>query len=145
MQLLFSEQDLDDLISFLIDQYELEKKFTRLELVHDPQCDVSNRENPRAFCFVESSGPLIIHASQCLEDLSQHVRIGILLHEIGHLHLAAFGSDESEVDVDEWCSSIKEAGYKYQDCRYFSSLLNGFITAKNLEFVEPSFVALLGE
>jgi hypothetical protein len=117
---------------------------------HSSRQDQVNREDSRAFCYVENSGTPAIYCTKAIEWLPPEARIGVLLHEIGHLVLKAFEDDESEVDVDEWCvTNFPEAKYAYADVTYYT--LNKWgkkgepRVANSLQTVSPAFVHLILE
>lgn len=103
---------------------------------HSPEQDAANANDPRAFCFV-TPGEGIIYCTQNLENLPDRALVGILLHEIGHIHLGAFDGDEAEVDVDEWATKIEEAGYHYEDIVYQRD--GHAVLANNIEVVYDKF------
>ncbi len=119
-----------------------------LYAVHDSRQDRANREDSRAFCYVENSGAPVVHCTKAIEWLPTEARIGVLMHEIGHLVLKAFEDDDAEVDVDEWCvTNFPEAKYAYADVTYYT--LNKWgqkgevRVAKSLQTVSPAFVRIL--
>ena len=82
-----------------------------------------------------------IYCTQAIEMLPPDARMGILLHEIGHIHLTAFHGDASEVDVDEWILlNVREAKYTYADVRYRAPQSTMQRDAKNLQRVGWNFL-----
>lgn len=115
-------------------------------LQHDPEYDLVNTQDPRAFCYVERDDPTVIHCTKNLEYLDKNSRLGVLMHELGHIVLDAFHGDESEVDVDSWCLEfIPEAGYHYRDTKYQKPTRDGILIkhAKSLQHVSPAFIRIL--
>lgn len=120
-----------------------EDRLIEIKIRHDRDHDKENRQDPRAFCFVEKDNPTVIHCANAIEDLPEEARVGVLYHEIGHIFLNAFHGDESEVDVDEWCVNfLPMSGYTYKDTCYFS-FSTGQRVAKSLQNVASSFLRVL--
>lgn len=115
----------------------------RTLLQHSEEQDERNRKDPRAFCFVTEKSPTI-YATLALDNLDSQTRVGVLLHEIGHLWLGAFGDAQVEVDVDEFCAmKVPESKYHYASCSYLSPWSGHAVLAQNIERVSPEFVALI--
>ena len=139
------QYELTCLAKWLIEHRELEPMFKHIHFKWAREQDDRNKKDPRSFCYV-TSGTLVIYASLALADLPQVNRFGVMLHEIGHLHLRAFNGDESEVDVDEWCTfKVPESGYVYTDAEYLCPWTKSFVIAKNLETVRYGFVSQVME
>lgn len=120
-------------------------KLPRVSLVHSKAQDHRNSYDPRAFCAAQQGSGKILTA-QALEAVTDECRYGILLHELGHIHLNAFGMF-AEIEVDEWCvESVPEAGYRYKNTEYWTSLECGAQIkrrAKSLEHVSSKFIERL--
>lgn len=131
---------LKNLVAWLIDNGHLtEKNPEAYALEHDPEQDIRNAADPRAFCYVTPGEVGIIYCARALGNLPDRALVGILLHELGHIELGAFNGDESEVDVDEWGTGIG-VGYQYADVVYYRSL-GDTVVAENIEVVSPEFAA----
>ncbi len=128
------------LCDYLIDHHALAPSFMSLSLEIDPEQDEKNKKDPRAFCYV-TPGVLTIFTTLALPALPPEAMMGVMLHEIAHLHLNAFKGDESEVDVDAFCTcEISESGYHYANVEYLSPFHNHTkVIATNLEKVSPMF------
>ena len=145
-------RDLDALREYVaakMDLYgndDLAVKVRNITFQHDAKHDKKNRSNPRFFCYVEEyreGEPWIIRCAGNLELAAPPLRIGVLLHEIGHLVLNAFREgQESEVDVDTWVlDSFPESGYTYRDGAYYpEGAPRTLVTAKDVQHVSPEFV-----
>ena len=132
-----ASHDLERLKDFLRRDYELS---SGIKLQWDAEHDLVNRNDPRAFCYMRPNDP-VIYCSAAVESLLPEARIGVLLHELGHLILAAFCGDDCEVDVDDFCmNDVRASGYHYEDVQYLSPWTNELVTAKNLECVSPAFL-----
>ncbi len=131
-----TQENLDRLLDYLHRRHQLPMEFiNKIELVHDPEHDKENADDPRAFCYVTEKD-FRIFCTKYIEKLPVASRLGILLHEIGHLYTDAFGPDEVEVDVDEWCMEFApELKYTYQDVVYIRNK-NEVAEAKNLQWLE---------
>jgi hypothetical protein len=136
MRLPKSEQTLEALLEYL---RSVDLDIGRLKITHSTAADSENEHSPRQFCSV-ACGDERIYCAASLENVDERVRMGILLHEIGHLFLNACNGDESEVDVDVWIvKEFPEARYCYADHKYVRS--DGErVTAKNLQRVGSRFV-----
>ena len=100
--------------------------------------------NPRFLCAVHSH-EWVIRCALAIERVGSQVRVGVLLHEIGHMVLPAFNGAKSEVEVDEFVlSEVPEAGYYYGDHQYFNPQHEGIVLAKNVEHVSENFLRQLG-
>lgn len=131
---------LKNLVAWLIENGHLtEKNPDAYALEIDPEQDIRNAADPRAFCYVTPGEVGIIHCARALNNLSDHALVGILLHELGHIELGAFNGDESEVDVDEWATAL-DVGYQYDTVTYWNSYATA-VAAKNIEVVSPEFAA----
>lgn len=141
MKLPKSEKDLKALLEYLVLEHSLGRELLTIKIKHSPEQDHDNELDPRSLCHVMRYDQRIF-CSESLEHVPAHVRLGLLLHEITHIHLEAFDGDESEILVDEFCAyKIPESGYKYLDLfTYWSPLLEKEVTAKNLEAVSGDFV-----
>ena len=85
---------------------------------HDFELDEDNLHNPRNFCSVAPK-ERVIHCTKYLDEAPRNARVGILLHEIGHVIANAFDGDECEVDADEWViTSIPDAKLHYATVSY---------------------------
>jgi hypothetical protein len=132
-----ASHELELLKDFLRREHELP---SGVKLQWDAEHDLVNRADTRAFCYVRSNDP-VIYCSAAIENLLPEARMGVLLHELGHLLLEAFCGDDCEVDVDEFCmNEVPASGYHYADAQYLSPWTNELVTAKNLECVSPAFL-----
>jgi hypothetical protein len=141
MKLPKSEKDLQGLLDYLVTEHSLKREILNYRIKHSPEQDHDNELDPRAFCHV-MKGDKNIYCSQSLEHVPVYIRLGLLLHELGHMYLGALDGDESEVKVDDWCMfKIPESGYKYLDqFIYWSPILKTTVTANHLEAVSGDFV-----
>jgi hypothetical protein len=96
-----------------------EFKFPNMQVAHSTQQDKMNAKKARAFAHVVP-GRWTIYCAAVIERLPPEFRMGLLLHEIGHLAIFGFKNLDSEIDVDEWIlKSVPEARYKYENVSYF--------------------------
>lgn len=138
-----SEQDFQRLVAYLRHKGTLAPVFDKLDLYYDPKHDEANASDPRAFCYVRPDR-WFVYCSRALEDVAPRVRIGVLLHEIGHLARNAFKGDKSEVDVDTWVlDNVPEAGYHYADHEYYHMWRQEAVTAKAVEHVSRAFAGVI--
>jgi len=136
-------QDFFALANYLVKRRGQPMSLLSVQIIHSSDADKRNQKSPRGFCHV-TPGLWVIFCSQTLEDAPREVRLGVLLHETGHLILDAFRGDESEVDVDEFCLHVvPEAGYYYGDSEYFSRFHGRNVTAKNVQHVSHKFAEIL--
>jgi hypothetical protein len=144
MRLFKAEKSLDALTRYMAAKSTW-TNLSQLRVRHSPNADVLNRRRPRQFCHVFPRS-LIIHCTSQIENVSEQVRLGLLIHEIGHIVQQAFhdnGDDECEVTVDEWVTyNFPEAGYKFADHRY-RSWGGRYRTAKAIEHVSKKFTQLV--
>lgn len=138
-----AKADLRKLLAYLATQsatFELwPKRYHKIKLVWVKAQDKANLKNPRAFCFTQR-GDLSIYCARALNELPVEARLGVLLHEIGHIVMDAFDGDECEVTADQFGFGIAEAGYKYKDVEYVNPLTHELARANSLETVSPQFV-----
>jgi hypothetical protein len=129
------------LTDYLVASHNLLPSVRKMRVEYSEDEDTRNQKNPRGFCHV-TEGEWIIYCSQVLEEVAPSVRVGLLLHEIGHLYIPAMSSEKSEVDVDAWIlETIPEAGYGYLPTyRYYNTLYGRTVTAKNVQHVSNEFV-----
>lgn len=129
------------LTDYLVLAHDCLPSLRQMRVKYSEDEDTRNQENPRGFCHV-TEGEWIIYCSQVIEEVAPTVRIGLLLHEIGHLYIPAMASEKSEVDVDTWIlENIPEAGYGYLPTyKYYNSLYGRTVTAKNIQHVSNEFV-----
>jgi len=145
MRLPQTEKDLDALLNYLALTNIVEPHFSAVVL-HSIRQDRDHDKDPRAFChFCENDNT--IYCSSALEHVSPPVRMGILLHEVGHLYLNAFDDpdveDGEEVDVDDWAVHTPNAGYTYTD--EWHTWRGKRVLARNVETVGPAFVETVYE
>ena len=115
----------------------------QIDTMHEPSLDTDNQSNPRAFCFAMQGSP-IIRCSNAIKSLPRRARVGVLLHETGHILLNAFGDDSTEVDVDSWCKfDLSASGYHYENVEYTSPWTGQLVVAKALEVVTGDFLQAL--
>jgi len=97
-------------------------------------------EDSRAFCEVHSNNRMVIHCSHGLARLPRKNRLGVLLHELGHV----YGSID-EVEADTWVvTNCPEAGFKYiPRVSYLHPSLNRKVTARNVQSVADGFPLFL--
>jgi hypothetical protein len=112
----------------------------RPSLIYSREADQNHLNNPRQFAMVES-GKNAIYVSGAIEHVPPDVRMGLLIHELGHIH----GSLD-EVDADAWVLSVApEAGYHYEaEVTFKSPLYEEPVTAKNIQCVSQQFMRSLG-
>lgn len=127
MDLSHVEQELKTLCSFL--------HITAPELLLDVDVAERSIEDPRAFCQVDSEN-LAIYCAPGLANIPRRNRLGILLHELGHL----FGSMD-EVQADEWVlKTCPQAGLHYSKrISYYNPFIRKKQTAKNIQCVSRGF------
>lgn len=143
MRLPKTDADLRLLSEYLVLEKEMPGFVSALKIEHDPKQDEQNQKDPRAFCYVRPDNLGTIYCAANLEQVLPEVRMGILIHEIGHIVLDAFNGEESEVDVDAWIESeIPEAGYTYENTGY-TRFEGGWAMGKNVQRVLPEFVRMI--
>jgi len=137
-------RDLKKLSMYLAEREVVPLSVTRIQLRHDADLDKANRRNPRFLCAVHPH-EWLIRCALAIERVNPEVRVGVLLHEIGHMVLPAFNGAKSEVEVDEFViSQVPEAGYYYGDHGYYSPQHEKDVIAKNVEHVSINFLRLVG-
>jgi hypothetical protein len=109
-------------------------------LVRSKVADENHRKSPRLFAFVEEQKNAI-NVSSAMDALPPDIRMGLLLHELGHIH----GSMD-EVEADAWVLAIApESGYHYEaEITFKSPLYEDPVTAKNIQCVSQQFMKMLG-
>jgi hypothetical protein len=140
-----AQRDLDALLSYLIGTGKIPPDWAKIQIRHSAEEDERNRDDPRGFCHVSPGSPYIF-CSQALENLEPESRIGILLHEIGHMAYSAWNGEAAEVDADRFCvEQVPEADFTYQDCSYRDPWGGAeTVNAPALERVSSGFVARIG-
>lgn len=98
-----------------------------------------HERDPRHFCSVKK-GEKVIRCAGALNCLPSENIVGVLLHEIGHLHLQEFGGQESEVRVDAWATSVPASGFKYAHTVKYAEVDFEKRVVNNLESVDSDFV-----
>ena len=131
------------LVEYLVTNKILPTYYRELTIKHERRLDRANEKKARAFCYVQEED-FQIHCAYALENVLPTVRLGILLHEIGHIRLNAFheeeGDDDFEVDVDSWIlKNLPEAEYTYADHTYPALGKSGVRKAKNLQRISGDF------
>lgn len=112
-----AERDLDNLVEYLREEKGWEIPQYELHLSRRQTQD--NEIDPRAFAHVVKGKPDSIFTCAAIEVIPRRFRVGILLHEIVHLHRNLLSTEENEVDVDAVIvTEIPEAGYTYDNLRY---------------------------
>jgi hypothetical protein len=134
-----SLQDLHALGDYLVAEYGLPPKYRRIGMVWDHKLDQKNKKDPRAFCYVRD-GSFLIYATGALDFVGPECRLGILLHEIGHLWLFETKGAHQEYEVDWWAAQVPESGYHYGSHEYWSPLRGEWVRAEPIELVKKSFV-----
>lgn len=138
MRLPLTEADFESL-----QRYLKKKRFpvAGIRIQHSRYADDMNTKRARSFAYTQK-GQTVIYCSAAMECLEPEVRIGILLHECGHIVANAF-DEYAEISVDDFCVSlVPEARYHYHDVSYVG--LSGRIrTAKAIEVVAHKFVLRL--
>jgi len=100
--------------------------------------------NPRFFAYTEEVDGKIqnqINVCRAIDNLPPDVRIGVLLHELGHIHA---GLDE--VDADNWVLSVcPESDYQYEE-RLLIESPDGKdpVEIKSIQRVSNSFMQAIG-
>jgi hypothetical protein len=109
-------------------------------LVRSREADDNHRRNPRLFAFVVD-GSDTINVCAAMETIPADVRIGLLLHELGHLRRSM-----DEVEADEWVLiAAPESGYHYEaEVTFKSPLYKEPVTAKNIQCVSNQFMRTIG-
>ena len=145
MRLPKAEKSLRALTRYIASKAGL-KNMDRLSIRHSPEADELNSRKPRQFCHVYPRS-FKINCTAQIESVSERVRLGLLLHEIGHIVQQAFhdkGDDSCEVTVDEWVTyNFPEAGYKFADAKYGSSVDGRLKIAKAIEQVSMRFANIV--
>jgi len=132
-----SKKNLKDLLIFLGVRVGPMKT---IRLKHSEDQDDRNAMDTRAFCHV-IEGKREIHCTKYLDDLPLEARLGVLLHEIGHIEAEAFVGEECEVDADLWVKeSVPECDLKYTDVRYKRG--GRIALAMNLQTVSRQFAEI---
>jgi hypothetical protein len=134
-------EDLHRLTRYLADSGLVHHAVISIDAKWSQEEDKRNIEDPRGFCHTVQD-KTIIYCSRALEDVDREVRVGVLIHEIGHIVLGAFDGEESEVDVDAWVSGILKPGtYCYlQTYSYMNSLIEEQVKAMNIQRVTTAFL-----
>lgn len=104
--------------------------------------DARNAHDPRSFCFTVPSDD-VIRCTRALSALTEPIQLGIMLHEIGHIHLNEFSGPESEAKVDAWCAGIPEAKFVYLQTTQYVRPDGKSVVAKFIESVGVSFAEML--
>lgn len=138
-----AKRSLKALTKYLVDDREMPQVFLRsIRVNRSRPLDEDHKDDPRAFCAVEEDVPNIIFCTSAIEAVPENVRIGLLLHEIGHLLLDAFDHEipgGEEIEVDTWIlKHIPEAGYTYVDCPHIWHGKER--TALNVQTVSDAFL-----
>jgi hypothetical protein len=125
--------ELNVLLQWLIDHAKIDGKryyeILPIAIRFDARLDKANKKNSRSFCAVDLGKPHLIYTAKAIEKLPVENRIGILLHELGHIVL----DSTDEVAVDQWCYDA-EVGFFY--C---IDVKVGRRVIKNLEEVSYAF------
>jgi hypothetical protein len=112
-----SKKDLQALLSHLeVDAPECldakgRKRLSGVRLRPDREAERKHERAARYFCFV-LPGCSTIRCAEALESIPRPFRLGVLLHEIGHIVLDEFFGDASEVRVDAWAKTV-DREYRY--------------------------------
>lgn len=130
--------DLQNLIAYLNSNMRIKALTSQAFANRSLECNERNAADPRGFCFATAKSNVIAYADN-IEYLPAENRIGILLHELGHIELQAFKGPASEVDVDVWCCDIPGSGYRYANVEYWSPG-HGPRTANSIQCVSSEFV-----
>lgn len=140
-----STSDLDAIVRWMVQAKKIKPWISSIRLKHSSRQDLVNETDPRVFCSVEPN-KVFIFCSEALEWVAPRVRVGILMHEIGHIYIDAFRGDECEVDVDAWVlENFPEAEYGYANHRYYNQELDQDVIAVNVEHVSPQFLERLDD
>ena len=141
MLLVKASRDLNILLEYLINKRGLGAAMRGIVVQYSEDADGYNIKDPRVFCFTQVNHP-VIFCSRALEDVDREIRVGILIHEIGHIVLNAFEGDESEIDVDHWVvDTLPKGSYGYvHEIKYLNSARGEEVTAWNLERVTQAFL-----
>jgi len=137
-----AKADLRKLLAHLATFDPWPKRYSKIKLVWVKCQDETNLKNPRAFCFTQR-GDLSIYCARALNELPVEARVGVLLHELGHIVMDAFDGDECEVTADQFGFDLREAGYGYKDVEYVNPISYELVRANSLETVSPQFVEKL--
>lgn len=136
-----TRHDLEKLVKYLVNEHGMTPELLDLGLERSRTQDKHHDRSPRAFCHVEKD-KWTIFCTGAMEEIPGTVRIGVLLHEIGHLVLDAFDSelpDGEEVEVDSWIVlMIPEAGYTYTECEH--TWRGKIVDALNVQTVSEDFL-----
>lgn len=146
MRMPFSQRSLKALQRHLLPilSKQQSQRLSGITIRHDAEAERFNKhEKPRYFCYTTPKSG-IIRSSIEIENIPEHVRTAIILHEIGHIVLQAFGSDESEVLVDAFCTTIPGSGYKMLDTLRYTNINGERQTARSVETVSKRFLEELG-
>lgn len=115
-----------------------------IKIAFDPEAENYNKQKkPRYFCYTTPKSNLI-RSSVELENVPERVRTAIVLHEIGHILLKAFGNDTVEVDVDTFCTEITDGDYKMQDKLRYVNKDGDVKLARSVETVSGKFLQEVG-
>jgi len=136
-----TREDLEALKAYCVMEKGLPRSLASVRADSSAEREDDWMRSPRQFCSVEH-GTMIIACAPATDALPGESRVGILLHEIGHV-LYPLGSplDVEEVEVDVWVRNVfPEAGYTYVDVPY---RYGKDYVAKNLQTVAPEFYANL--
>lgn len=137
-----ANKSLKMLTKYLVDDREMPPGLLKVKAVHSHLLDYDHLNDPRAFCAVEEGITNAIFCTDAIEKVPENVRVGLLLHEIGHLLLDAFDHEipgGEEVEVDAWIlKNVPEAGYRYVD--YPHVWRGKERTALNVQTVSDAFL-----
>jgi hypothetical protein len=139
-----SQEDLGIILKYLMRDKGMPVELGGVSAVWSQDNDNMNLRDPRLFCSTEP-GSTVISCSRALEDVPREVRVGVLVHEVGHIMLGAFENSDSEVDVDAWVASTLPPGsYFYLNAvKYTNSLVEDYTEARAVECVTAAFLKLM--
>jgi hypothetical protein len=128
-----SRRQLKNLISFLKETRRAPAD-VRISLAADENAEIMHGTVWRFFCWT-TSGSDIIRCARELEDLPSEFRLGVLLHETGHILEDFFEENDSEVQTDAWCKKI-DPDYKYAEIRVPGQGMSHFLQRTGDRFTE---------
>lgn len=137
-------RDFEALKRWLVTHERVPDSFLAFYIKENDEQEEDNQDDPRAVCAVRR-GSYGVECSAAIEALPRNVRVGVLLHELGHHAVDAFKDEDDEVDVDLWVvTHVPEAAYTYVErVEYIHPLTGKKVEARNIETVGDDFLELI--
>ena len=130
-------------VRFAHDAAKRRKLLDKITLRNTAVAERNNKENPRMVCYVVS-GSHVINCSRASEAVGPRARVGLLIHEMGHVLTRSGDVPDEEVQADLWVEmQFHHSGYTYRDHIYVSPHTGKQVTAKHVEHVSEEFLKKL--